>query len=739
MHKKNRFRDLLLYMFGFLLLLEWLYPVPHLTYSHGVTTFVVGTILFFVITFLRLPLVVSLLLRGTVVLACLFWLFPSASNQDSWFTFFIDDVLYNTFLLSSGDVVGLTDMYRTMLFFLLLSILSYLLYYWIVHARRILVFLLMSIIYISTIDTFSEYDGSWSIIRYLRLAYFYLLRCILEKEKETGQKAVYSFGALSRIGAFIGVFIMVAASISYAMPKPEPQWPDPLPYIQSAFGFASGGAGSPVQRIGYSDDDRVLGGGFINDDTPVFIATVQEGHYWKGETKDVYTGSGWELSDLDNRSERSISPAESINTERLDQFVEVEEQEANVQFYSEGEQQFNHLFYPEVLISEEVYIAHEQQSKPIQIDPLSSLVTMVDESIPPNDYTLTFQDQTFMVEGLQSIGLPNYSEANFADVQPYLQLPDSLPGRVQELAQELTDADESQYEKAQTIERFLSGPTFEYETEDVPVPAVNEDYVDQFLFETLRGYCDNFSTAMVVMLRSLDIPARWVKGFTEGELQGQSQERDDYNEYIVTNNNAHSWVEVYFPEAGWVPFEPTPSFSGFTFQQPEIETDDTSADDVLEMEDTEEFIEESPEEPEADEEAAVSGEGGADQDQGTAGFATLIVILSMTGFFLVAFLFRRPIARGYLLHKQNATNDTDEKYARSYEQLLWVLHLHGFKRSQTQTLKEYARYVDLELNGTDMVQLTETYESFIYSDSNPTFDRKRFNENWKNILTEIKS
>ncbi|GAF17510.1 transglutaminase-like enzyme [Bacillus sp. JCM 19046] len=143
----------------------------------------------------------------------------------------------------------------------------------------------------------------------------------------------------------------------------------------------------------------------------------------------MYTGSGWELSDLDNRSERSISPAESINTERLDQFVEVEEQEANVQFYSEGEQQFNHLFYPEVLISEEVYIAHEQQSKPIQIDPLSSLVTMVDESIPPNDYTLTFQDQTFMVEGLQSIGLPNYSEANFADVQPYLQLPDSLPGR----------------------------------------------------------------------------------------------------------------------------------------------------------------------------------------------------------------------------------------------------------------------------------------------------------------------
>lgn len=739
MHKRNRvLRDLSLYMFGFLLLLEWLYPVPYLTYSDNVTTFLVGTVLFFVITFLRLPIIISLLLRGVVVLACLFWLFPSTSSQDAWLTLFIDDFLYNTFLLFSGNVVDLTDMYRTMLFFLLLSILSYLLYYWIVHARRVLVFLLMSIIYISTIDTFSEYDGSWSIIRTFTVGLFLFVTLhLIRKGERDGSIAIYSFGTLSRAGALIGVFIVTAASISYAMPKPDPQWPDPLPYIQSAFGFTSGG-GSPVQRIGYSDDDRVLGGGFINDDTPVFIATSEEGHYWKGETKDVYTGSGWELSDLENRNERSISPVENIATNRSDQFIEVEEQEAQLQFYSEGEQQYNHLFYPEVIISEDIYIAHEEQSQPIQIDPLSSLVTLVNENIPPNEYLVTFYDQTFMVEGLQTIDQPNYSEENHPDIQVYLQLPDSLPDRVQELAEELTEADTNQYEKALTIERFLTGPTFEYETEDVPVPDLDEDYVDQFLFETLRGYCDNFSTAMVVMLRSLDIPARWVKGFTEGELQGQSQVGDDLNEYMVTNNNAHSWVEVYFPEAGWVPFEPTPSFSGFTFLQPEIEVDETQDDDVLDPSEADEPIEETPDGSE-EENTVDLNDGVADQERFSLGQATFIIIASLIGLLIISFLFRKPLARWYLKRKQNSQNDTAEKYARSYERLLWLLDLHGLKRSKTQTLKEYARYVDLELSGTDMMQLTETYELFLYSEGVPNFDRKRFNENWKNILGEIKS
>ena len=89
----------------------------------------------------------------------------------------------------------------------------------------------------------------------------------------------------------------------------------------------------------------------------------------------------------------------------------------------------------------------------------------------------------------------------------------------------------------------------------------DQDYVDQFLFETLTGYCDNFSTSMVTMLRAVDIPARWVKGYTAGNYVGTVG--SDGAIYEVTNNNAHSWVEVFFPSQGWVPFEPTKGFEGF--------------------------------------------------------------------------------------------------------------------------------------------------------------------------------
>lgn len=84
------------------------------------------------------------------------------------------------------------------------------------------------------------------------------------------------------------------------------------------------------------------------------------------------------------------------------------------------------------------------------------------------------------------------------------------------------------------------------------------DYVDYFLFESKIGYCDNYSTVMNVMLRSIGIPTRWVKGFSQGAIREKTQEETIYN---IRNSDAHSWVEVYFEGSDWVPFEPTPSFT----------------------------------------------------------------------------------------------------------------------------------------------------------------------------------
>src|SRR5699024_3309327 len=105
--------------------------------------------------------------------------------------------------------------------------------------------------------------------------------------------------------------------------------------------------------------------------------------------------------------------------------------------------------------------------------------------------------------------------------------------------------------------------------------------------------CDNYSTSMAVMLRTLDIPSRWVKGFTGGEKISTSTDSLDNstNIYEITNANAHSWVEVYFPEVGWVPFEPTQGFNNLSeFEQPITRPGEEEETDAPEESDEQEEI-----------------------------------------------------------------------------------------------------------------------------------------------------
>jgi len=133
----------------------------------------------------------------------------------------------------------------------------------------------------------------------------------------------------------------------------------------------------------------------------------------------------------------------------------------------------------------------------------------------------------------------------------YLQLP-PLAGRISALADSLTSGLESKYEKVVAIQRWLE--RFEY-TRTLPASAA-EATLEHFLFERRAGHCEYFSSAMVVLLRSIGIHARNVNGF----LGGQWSAFGDY--LVVTQNEAHSWVEVWFEGYGWVTFDPTPASVG---------------------------------------------------------------------------------------------------------------------------------------------------------------------------------
>ncbi|MSR35310.1 MAG: DUF3488 domain-containing protein [Gemmatimonadetes bacterium] len=135
----------------------------------------------------------------------------------------------------------------------------------------------------------------------------------------------------------------------------------------------------------------------------------------------------------------------------------------------------------------------------------------------------------------------------------YLQLP-RVSDSLRALADSLTAGAETRYDKVVAVERYLR--TFTYTLELPRSPS--EATLEYFLFRQRAGHCEYFSTAMVVMLRTLGIHAREVNGFRGGEWSQLA----DY--LAVTQNQAHSWVEVWFPSYGWVTFDPTPWGTGAT-------------------------------------------------------------------------------------------------------------------------------------------------------------------------------
>ncbi len=131
---------------------------------------------------------------------------------------------------------------------------------------------------------------------------------------------------------------------------------------------------------------------------------------------------------------------------------------------------------------------------------------------------------------------------------PYLQLPRTDP-RIPKLATEVVGSASNEFDKAAAIEKYLNthyGYTLQLLRSAVADPVAN------FLFDRKRGHCEYFASSMAVMLRTLKIPARVVNGFRSDEFN------DITGSYIIRAKNAHSWVEVYFPQYGWVTFDPTP-------------------------------------------------------------------------------------------------------------------------------------------------------------------------------------
>lgn len=134
----------------------------------------------------------------------------------------------------------------------------------------------------------------------------------------------------------------------------------------------------------------------------------------------------------------------------------------------------------------------------------------------------------------------------------YLQLPVTLPQRVKDKAEEVTAGADNPLDKAVLIQDYLRSDVFTYDQANVVAPPRDADGVDYFLFETQLGYSDYFASTMTVMMRAVGVPARMAAGYAPGEYDEESGMR------VIRDNDSHGWVQVYFPQYGWIDFEPTP-------------------------------------------------------------------------------------------------------------------------------------------------------------------------------------
>jgi transglutaminase-like putative cysteine protease len=272
---------------------------------------------------------------------------------------------------------------------------------------------------------------------------------------------------------------------------------------------------------------------------PRFTVESDQPRLWRTGSYDRYTGEGWvQTGSPASLDERSLADPSS-NATALTQRIEAEK----------PLRVFPAAWQP-------VSVSGEMTNQ-VLVGPDGGLT--VGGTVPAGTtMEVTSQIPSTTPENLSEAGR-NYPQ----DIrEQYTQLPESTPDRVGERTAQITQGTETPYQTAVTIEEWLE-TNREYSLE---VDRPDGNIADAFLFEMDRGYCTYYATTMITMLRSQGIPARMAVGYTPGEPVG-----DD--EYLVRGLNSHAWVEVYFPDVGWVEFDPTPAASREAVEQGAFEGD----------------------------------------------------------------------------------------------------------------------------------------------------------------------
>ena len=271
-------------------------------------------------------------------------------------------------------------------------------------------------------------------------------------------------------------------------------------------------------------------------------------YYWKARVYAYYENGYWGNESLEFRSLNKIelNPYLEINSEILP--------------YT-----FTYKTNEEIMITPQIVIGVDRDAK-VGFYPVENIEQDVIDFV---DYDLIRNgDQITVLGAYYDFQLDDQSAGEY--VYPewvrsrYLSLPEDFSPTIRDLAFEITRENNSVFDQALAINNYLRN-TYRYK-DNVEIPQ-GEDPLEWFIFSGREGFCNYFASAEVLMLRSIGIPSRIVVGFAQGERL-----KDEYI-YEVRKKDSHSWVEVFFPEQGWIIFDPTPSQPSIAYIQesaPEI-------------------------------------------------------------------------------------------------------------------------------------------------------------------------
>lgn len=300
----------------------------------------------------------------------------------------------------------------------------------------------------------------------------------------------------------------------------------------------------------YTDRRTWFGGPIQLTDAPVAEVRAATGRYWRVMVFHEYTGDGWVNTDTDTiligANEQDLAFPEWALRREISQTVILQRDWGSFDAIIAAGQPLRASVPMQAVVS---YISYEEdiarargEREPVFLPGDPSALYAQQLLRAGSSYQVLSSLSTADEESLRRVS---------ADYPPwikprYLQLPESLPLRVRQLAGEITANQQNPYDKAKAIEAYLREIPY---NEKIKGPSPGQDGVDYFLFDAQQGYCDYYASAMVVLLRAAGVPARYVRGY--------SQSTKEQGVYRILEKDGHAWPEVFFPGYGWIEFEPT--------------------------------------------------------------------------------------------------------------------------------------------------------------------------------------